>query len=307
MNNEFIEYDKLKVDKEDIYVKYNDELHKYWTKDGNNSCISVTTLIHKFTTFDEEFWSSYKALEAIAGEDFLTVKSRLLDSKKFKLDYLKELGIDEEDFSEKRTEILSDWETKREASCIRGSAIHKQLETGHLAGNTKEINYLQLGGVFNTNTSNNIVRGQRGVYPELLLSRISPDGKLRLAGQADLIIIDEDDVYVIDYKTNKSMDKKSFFDKRTKKRSMMKYPLNNIEDVNFWHYTIQLSTYAWMIQKIDPKFNIKALLIFHYDHNGQLNIHECEYRKDDVERMLAYYKKQIEHDEFNSKRQKITF
>lgn len=108
MNNEFIEYEKLTVDKEDSYVKYNDELHKYWTKDGNNSCISVTTLIHKFTTFDEEFWSSYKALEALAGEEFLTVKPRLLDSKKFKLDYLQELGIDEEDFSDKRTEILLD-------------------------------------------------------------------------------------------------------------------------------------------------------------------------------------------------------
>ena len=308
MNNEIIEYEKLKVDKEDSYVKYNDELHKYWTKDGNNSCISVTTLIHKFTTFDEEFWSSYKALEALVSiDEFLRVKPKLLDNKRFKSDYLKELGINEQDFINKREEILSEWQTKREVSCIRGSAIHKQLETGHLEGTTKEINYLKLGGTFNTNTSNNIERGKRGVYPELLLSRISPDQKLRLAGQADLIIIDEDDVYVIDYKTNKSMDKKSYFDRKTKKRSTMKYPLNNIEDVNFWHYTLQLSTYAWMIQKIDPKFNIKALLIFHYDHNDQLTIHECEYRKDDVERMLAYYKKQIEHEEFNSKRQKITF
>ena len=30
---------------------------------------------------------------------------------------------------------------------------------------------------------------------------------------------------------------------------MLKYPLNNIQDTNFWHYTLQLSTYAWMIQK----------------------------------------------------------
>ena len=47
-----MDFNGLKVDKENEYVKYNDELHKYCVKDNNEACISVTTLIHKFTTFD---------------------------------------------------------------------------------------------------------------------------------------------------------------------------------------------------------------------------------------------------------------
>ena len=78
-----IDYDRLPVDKEDRLVKYNDELHKYWVKGSNQSCISVTTLIHQFTVFDEDFWSSYKALEGILGEEQFkaTVKVDLLNLK----------------------------------------------------------------------------------------------------------------------------------------------------------------------------------------------------------------------------------
>lgn len=46
------------------------------------------------------------------------------------------------------------------------------------------------------------------------------------------------------HNTGKEMEQKSYYDRRNKKHSMMKYPLNNIQDTNFWHYTLQLSTYA---------------------------------------------------------------
>lgn len=234
------------------------------------------------------------------------IKMKLLDTKVFKSEYLDEVSISSDRFSAKKVEILKDWDEKREASCIRGTAIHRQHELEHLAGNTKELQHLGLGGKFTTDTSNRIEPGQH-IYPELLLSRISEDGKLRLAGQADLIIVDGFDIYVLDYKTNAKIDMKSYFDRKTKKHSMLKYPLNNIQDTNFWHYSLQLSTYAWMIQKIDPRFQIKSLLLLHYDHDGGNTTYECEYLKSDVERMLAFYKKQIEHEEFNRQREKIIF
>jgi len=633
-----IDYDQLLVDKENEIVKYNDELHKYWVKDSNQACISVTTLIHQFTVFDEDFWSSYKALESLIDiDDFKIVKPDLLNFKQFNQTYLDRTGVTIDAFSTRKQEILDDWKEKRETSCIRGTAIHRQHELEHLAGNTKELKHLGLGEKFTTRTTNKIEPGQ-GIYPELLLSRISPDGKLRLAGQADLVIIDGFDVYILDYKglplntpilttkgfkllgeltkediifdkegnktsilnisevhhnpcytiefdngesitcdhehrwpisfrrgtgkykdvvltteeleksflkyqrsknvydlpkilnpkslnieevklpldpyifgawlgdgtsvagsitnvnpdfwkevnnrgyiygdniggenkaeqhtifnirgilndlgvlnnkhlpdlyllssykqrldilrgimdtdgyynstrkrfvmattrewqvecmvkllgslgvksstiyakkycngktfdgwdvcftmlenpflirnqegieypktdkasfrnitaiykvntiptqclevdspshtflvghsllpthnTNKKIDMKAYFDRKTRKHSTMKYPLNNIQDTNFWHYSIQLSTYAWMIQKIDPRFNIKALILLHYDHDGNNETYECEYLKNEVERMLTFYKKQIEHDEFKQSREKIIF
>lgn len=302
-----IDYDHLLVDKEDSLVKYNDELHKYWVKGSNQSCISVTTLIHQFTIFDEDFWSSYKALESLIDEDaFKTVKPDLLNFKQFNNTYLERTGVSIDAFSTRKVEILAEWQEKRETSCIRGTAIHRQHELEHLAGNTKELQHLGLGGKFSTNLTNKLEPGQN-IYPELLLSRISDDGKLRLAGQADLVIVDGWDVFVLDYKTNKKIDMKAYFDRKTKKHSTMKYPLNNIQDTNFWHYSLQLSTYAWMIQKIDPRFEIKALILLHYDHDGNNATYECEYLKTDVERMLAFHKKTIEHDEFKRSREKVIF
>ncbi len=307
-NENELNYGTLEVDKADDAVYYNDKLHKYWTKGSHQSCISVTTLIHKYTVFDEAFWSSYKALESLTSpETFLKIKSMLLDSKKFDNKYLEIIDISEEDFLEKKTEILEEWAEKREVSCLRGSEIHKNLELGHLAGDTKELQYLGLGGVFHTDTSNRIVPGIQAVYPELLLSRISPDGELRIAGQADLIIIDGFDVHVLDYKSNKEIKMKSYFDRKTKRSQRMAYPLNNLDDTNFWHYTLQLSTYAWMIEKIDPRFNIKSLTIIHYDHDDNVVTYDCEYKKKEVEKMLGHYKQQLKYDEFKKSRQKIVF
>lgn len=300
-----IDFKSLPVDKENDIVSYNDKLHKYWTKDSNQACISVTTLIHKFTVFDEDFWSSYKAFEAILGEkDFKEFKPALLESKKFSPRYLELGGVTPERFNEAKQTLLAEWEEKREASCIRGTAIHREHELEHLAGRTKELQHLGLGGNFKSILSNKLEPGQ-GVYPELLLSRVSDDGKLRIAGQADLVIIDGYDVYILDYKTNKKIDLKAYFDRKTKKHSTMKYPLNNIQDTNFWHYSLQLSTYAWLIQKINPLFNIKKLILLHYDHDGNNAEYECEYLKKDVEKMLVFYKKEIEYEEFKRSREKV--
>ena len=202
MKNEHeINFNELLVDKENSLVSYNDKLHKYWIKGTKQACISVTTLIHKFTTFDEEFWSSYKALERILDEDeFKQIKPELLSTKKLNPDLLDRIGIEKELFNETRDEILAEWAEKREISCIRGTKIHEQHELGHLDGITPEIQQLGLGGSFKPRVDNNIVLGEQGVYPELLLSYVSEDNKLRLAGQADLVIVDGDSVYILDYK-----------------------------------------------------------------------------------------------------------
>ena len=114
-----------------------------------------------------------------------------------------------------------------------------------------------------------------------------------LAGQVDLIIKSGNEITIVDHKTNKKIDQKSGFNTTTKSNTKMKYPLNNLMDCNFYHYTLQLSTYAWMLQKINPNFVIKDLILNHYDHNGNNTLYHCEYLKHDVEKMLYHYKKSL--------------
>lgn len=306
--NEF-NFKNLQVDKFNDEVEYNDEVHKYWTKEGSLPCISVTTLIHKFSVFDEYFWSRYKALESILGEsEFKNVKSDLLASKVFNKEILKDLNIPEEVFDNEVKRILNEWEEKRERACDRGTNIHRNYELKTLAADYTPLQEYDIpkffsGGNFKVDTSNKIREGHY-VLPELLLSRISEDGVLRIAGQADLIIVNGKEVTIIDYKTNKEIKTKSFYDRRKRKSEKMKFPLNDLDDVNFWHYTMQLSTYAWIIEKNNPELKVTGLYLLHHDHDDKKTVYQCEYLKANVERMLAFYKKDILYQEHKRKNKK---
>lgn len=281
----------MKIDKQNGNVCFNEESHTYW--DDNNKYVSVTTMIHSFTEFDSDFWSKYKALERILGsEAFKLEKKQLLNTHKVNLQYfIDNYDIKEMDFNLVCQSILDEWQKKNIESCERGTAIHSKMENMFYGKDFVEVNKFGIGGKFQCKKSYYELDLERGVYPEYLIYRKSEDGLFRLAGQIDLLIKSGNDIYIGDYKTNKSLDEKSFFDSRTKKYTMMKYPLNNLMDCNMTHYTLQLSTYAWMLQMINPSFNIKKLFIVHFDHKGGETIKEVAYLKDDVERMCKYYKK----------------
>lgn len=83
----------------------------------------------------------------------------------------------------------------------------------------------------------------------------------------------------------------SYYDRNTKKYQTMKFPLDNIQDVNFWHYALQLSLYAYLLQQINPKFKIKKLVIHHIDHAQQEHEYECPYLKEDIARLLYHYRR----------------
>ena len=144
-------------------------------------------------------------------------------------------------------------------------------------------------------SSNKILPGQY-VLPEILISRISPDGELRIAGQADLVIVDGNEFSVLDFKTSKEIKKNGFFDQKKKKKAKMHYPLNNLDDTNYWHYTLQLSLYAWIIEKNNPEMKCKGLFLLHHDHKDKKTTYKLDYLKDDVQRMLIHYRKQIEYE-----------
>lgn len=303
------------VDKQNGNVKYSDAEHVYWDDEGKY--ISVTTLIgHYCQPFDKEFWSSYKALEKLLSkEDFKMEKKMLLDTKKVHLKYYIDMyNITEADYNRAKQDILDTWQKENIASCERGTKIHAELEKSILGNKETDLKKYGFGGKFVVNTNESLEKNntslldvERGVFPEYLVYRKSDDGILKVAGQIDLLVKDGNDIYIIDYKTNKKLEEKSYYNPTTKKFTMMKYPLSNLMDCNMLHYTMQLSTYAWMIQKLNPKFNIRQLKIIHFDHQGNVKEHELNYLKKEVERMLKDYKKSIILEKRKNARKPIEF
>lgn len=300
----------MQIDKKNGNVNYNDEAHKYWDDNGKNY-ISVTTLIGRFEQpFDQDFWSKYKALERLIGSQKFAAmeKPRLLKSKKWNDSVLELYDIDAVTFSSTQQDILDEWAKTNRESCERGTRIHAAMEKKFYTGaSSYSLKSYGLGGKFECKKDYTALDLENGVYPEYLISRVSEDGSIRLAGQIDLLVKKGDEIWVLDYKTNKELKMKSGYDSATKKYAMMKYPLNNLMDCNFMHYTLQLSTYAWMIEKNNPQFKIGKLMLIYFDHNGNVSTHEVEYLKNDVERMLAQYRKELIQEERVAKRKRIEF
>lgn len=300
----------MKIDKQNRDVAFENDSHTYWNVNDNEKYVSVTTLIHRYTQeFDKDFWSAYKALEKLIPKDSWNIeKKSLLNTKKFNKELLDTYGISELEFNKTQQEILDIWDEENRKSCERGTKIHEEIENSFYK-NPKNISLQKfgLGGKFECKKDYSELDMDYGVYPEYLIYRESDDKILRIAGQVDLIVKAGNEITIIDHKTNKKIDQKSGFDSITKSTAKMKYPLNNLMDCNFYHYTLQLSTYAWMLQKINPDFVIKDLILNHYDHNGKNTLYHCDYLKKDVERMLYHYKKELILEQKRSKRKRIEY
>ncbi len=303
--------DKSKITKQNGNIAFEEEAHIYYdvTK-PEQKFISVTTLIHSFTQpFDKEFWSAYKALEKLLSkEDWAIEKKSLLNTKKFDKVLLELHNIAEDEFNKEQQTILDMWDEENRNSCERGTRIHADLENSFYKKKKDiDLSKYQIGGKFECIKDHNNLDLENGIYPEYLISRVSEDGKLRIAGQIDLLVKKGNKIIIGDWKTNKKIDLKSFFDSKTKTSSKMKYPLNNLDDCNYNHYCLQLSTYAWMIQKLNPEFEIEDLVLVHFDHTDNMTVYHLPYLKDEVIKMLSFYKKESILAENRKRRQRIEY
>ena len=301
----------MQIDKQNGAIAFNEEKHRYWNvNDESKKFISVTTLIEKFgQPFDRDFWSAYKALEKLIPPDSWKIeKKSLLNTKRFDKSILDVYDITENEFNKTQQDILDAWDEENRKSCERGTKIHAQLENEFYAGGKNvELKKFGLGGKFECRRNYTELDLPYGVYPEYLISRTSDDGILNIAGQIDCLVKNGNEIVIIDHKTNKKLDLKGGFNTTTKSSVKMLYPLNNLDDCNFNHYQLQLSTYAWMLQKINPNFVIKDLILNHYDHDGNNTLYHCDYLKTEVERMLAFYKKDLIKQMQRAKRTPIEY
>ena len=298
----------MKYDKINGKVGFLEEPHVYKNIDDPTiNYISVTTLISKFEQpYDKDFWSAYKALEKlISVNEWKSLKDSLLNTKKFDKECLSDYNISENEFNKVQQDILDEWQKKNKESCDRGTKIHAQLENALYNKDSINLQKYGIGGKFICKKDYTDLNLEHGVYPEYLVYYDHP--KLHIAGQIDLLIKSGNDIIIGDYKTNAELKFKSFYSRKTKKSVKMKYPLTKLDDVNFNHYQLQLSTYAWMLQKLNPEFNIKRLFIVHFPHEGGSKIYEVEYLKDDVEKMLKAYIKQTELDKQKKKYERIQY
>ena len=301
----------MEITKINKNIAFSEPTHTYFDiNDLSKQYTSVTTLIHKFTTpFCSEFWSAYKALEKLLTKDeWVIEKKSLLNTKKFDNAILEAHNIDIDTFNKEQQAILDTWQEENKRSCERGTKIHANLENSmYKQKKNIDLTKFQVGGKFECIKDKTELDLENGVYPEYLISWDSPSDKLHVAGQIDLIAKQGNCITILDWKTNKKIDTKGFFDSKTRKSEKMKFPLGSLDECNYNHYCLQLSTYAYMLTQKHPEFIIDDLVLVHFDHNDNMTVYHLPYLRDEVIRMLNYYEKQVVLDTRKAKNKPIEY
>jgi hypothetical protein len=162
------------------------------------------------------------------------------------------------------------WLNKWKESAEYGTEVHKAIED-FINGD-----YVILG---------DIPKAQRGVeFLETIKGELKPelkvyDEELLLAGTIDVLeILEDGSINLYDWKTNEKLDNKSFNGKKG-----IKHPMLDIEDTKLNKYGLQLSTYAYILER--QGFKIKGLFIVHLKDSGYKLI-EVGYDKGLVKKML---------------------
>lgn len=110
-----------------------------------------------------------------------------------------------------------------------------------------------------------------------------------IAGTTDRVhAVTDNSIFIRDWKTNKKIRRTAY------KNQKMFYPLNEIEDCEYGKYKIQLSGYAYMLERIG--YTIEGLQFEHFarksggGYESTPTIYECPYERDTVIALFEDFK-----------------
>jgi len=159
-------------------------------------------------------------------------------------------------------DILQAWENESTRAIDQGNWYHNQREADLLQLNTIERHGCILPIIRPLVTDDvKYAPSQKlteGMYPEHFVYLKSAG----ICGQSDLVEVAKGYVNITDYKTNKEIKKESYVNWEGVSQKMLT-PVSHLDDCNFWHYALQLSTYMYIILKHNPKLKPGKLTIHH--------------------------------------------
>ena len=207
----------------------------YYLIDGKKGYTSVTTYIHSlFPQFNAD-----------------NVINKMMKSKKWPQS--KYYGMTKE-------EIKQSWDKNRDEAAIAGTNFHRALELYYNNApqeipeilDTKEYNhfkeFLEVYG------HKKAYRTEWSIFHE----------EFNLSGQIDMCYENDDGTYdIYDWKRSKEIKKYSAYE------SGLKEPVDQLPNTNFWHYSLQLNIYRYILeQKYGKKIKEMAIVVFHPNNDS---------------------------------------
>ncbi len=209
---------------------------------------------HKYESVDTDGieWTSVTSFISKYKQPF---DAQALAEKSAKSKKSKWYGMSVED-------ILQAWSNESNRAIDQGNWYHNQREADLLQLNTIERHGCILPIIRPLVTDDvkyaPVQKLVEGMYPEHFVYLKSAG----ICGQSDLVEVAKGEVNITDYKTNKEIKKESYVNWEGVSQKMSP-PVSHLDDCNFWHYALQLSTYMYIILKHNPKLKPGKITIHH--------------------------------------------
>jgi len=159
-------------------------------------------------------------------------------------------------------EILDAWKHQADNAIDRGNWYHNQREADLLMIDSISRDGKELPVINPIQDEDGKVapsqKLQDGVYPEHFVYLKS----VGLCGQSDLVSVLDGKINILDYKTNKEIKTESYVNWEGKSQKMLG-PVSHLDDCNYNHYALQLSTYMYIMLKHNPKLKPGKLTLHH--------------------------------------------
>lgn len=235
-------------------MKFFEQSHKYVNDDGE-CYTSVTSLIKKY--------EPHKDWDQIA-ENYAKKKKKTVE------------------------QVKAEWKAEGDKAIAKGTAFHNKMEalyndTGIWTIEDEDC-VVSPSPIIDGVKYAKDLKLEKGVYPELLIY----SHRYRVAGQADLIEVVKNKINIKDYKTSKEIKKESYAHWKNG-HEMMLYPVNNLMNSNFWHYSLQLNIYMYMLKSHNPKLKQGVMEIHHIKDDGELIVYEVPNLQPNVKNLLEHH------------------
>lgn len=219
----------------DERIKFQEEGHKYWIDNNDKDLVSSTTFIHKF--FDH-FDSDKVIKDILKSENYKNP-----DYKYYNMSY---------------DDIKNLWSENGRKASEAGTSMHADIEHFYngLEVKNESVEFKQFLDFYNDHKDEiEIYRTEWMIFSEVL----------RITGSVDAVFKNKDGSLSIgDWKRIKQINYNSYGNK------VGKFPFNNLEDCNYYHYSLQLNLYKIILEKFYDQ-NVKELflVILHPDNENE--------------------------------------
>ena len=223
---------KMNPHERDNHIEFDEPTHVY-TIDGDSNYMSVTT-------FNHSNFEHFNADKIIAN----MMNSKYWHKNKY--------------YGQTADEIKAGWDANRDNASAAGTAMHLDIEKFYnevaVSNDSIEFQYFM-----------NFWDKYKDKLKPWRTEMMVWDSEYRLAGSIDMIYEHPDgELAIYDWKRCKEIKKINGFNKWGQKEC-----IEHLPDSNFWHYSLQLNTYKYLIEKnYGKKVKDMYLVCLHPDNKN---------------------------------------